>query len=200
MIPKVSRWLQINFSALLEPRYNYKQQEHIYTSRVKMASTAMIHFGLDPGKFVFFLGVEYTRYTRDVHRILSAVKEHISSEDFAHMRRILLDGCPAELTFEEPLRNKMEMITRGNSKSFNENSELVKKTMNKEDRYSHVPPLDILICLLSPYLRHTTQTIVLKEGKNPCLCCGASITKKPADIIMNQITLVAQEPPSSLGE
>jgi hypothetical protein len=59
------------------------------------------------------------------------------------------------------------------------------QTMNMEDRYSHVAPLDILICLLSPYLRHTTQTMVLKEGKNPCLCCDASTTKKPTDIIIN---------------
>ncbi len=78
MIPKVSRWLQINFSPLLEPRYNYKQQEHIDTSRVKMVSVAMIHFGLDPGEFVRFLGGEYTGYTRNVHQTLSAVKDHIS--------------------------------------------------------------------------------------------------------------------------
>jgi hypothetical protein len=50
------------------------------------------------------------------------------------MKRILLDGCPAESTFEEPLSNKMEMIFRGNSKSFNKNQDIVKKTMNKEDR------------------------------------------------------------------
>jgi hypothetical protein len=60
MIPKVLRWLQTNFSPLLEPCYYYKQQEHIDTSRVKMASTTMIHFGLDPGKFVCFLGGEST--------------------------------------------------------------------------------------------------------------------------------------------
>jgi hypothetical protein len=116
MIPKVSRWLRINFSPLLEPRYNYEQQEHINTSWFNMASTAMIHFGLDPGKFVRFLGGEYTGYTRDVHRTLSVVKEHISPEHFAHMKRILLDGYPAELTFKEPLSNKMEMISRRNSK------------------------------------------------------------------------------------
>jgi hypothetical protein len=70
MIPKVLRWLQTNFSPLLEPRYNYKQQEHIETSWVKMASAAMIHFGLDPGKFVSFLGGEYTGYICNVHRTL----------------------------------------------------------------------------------------------------------------------------------
>ncbi len=199
MIPKVSRWLQINFSPLLEPRYNYEQQEHIDTSRVKMASAAMIHFGIDPGKFVCFLGGEYTRYTRNVHQTLSAVKDYISPEDLAYMKRILLDGCPAELTFKEPLSNKMEMILRGNSKSFNENPEIVKKTMNKEDRYSHVAPLDILICLLSPYLRHTMQTMVLKEGKTPQLHYDASTTKKPTDILMNQITPVAREAPITFG-
>jgi hypothetical protein len=56
------------------------------------------------------------------------LNDHISPEDLAHMKRILLDGCPAgELTFKEPLSNKMEMISRGNSKSFNKNPEIVKK-------------------------------------------------------------------------
>ncbi len=185
MIPKVSRWLQIDFSPFLELRYNYKQQEHIAKFRVEMASMAMIHFGLDPGKFVCFLGEEYTGYTRYLHWTLSLVKDHIAPEELAQMKCILLDGCPAELTFKEPLSKKMEMISRENSKSFNENPEIVKNTMNKEDRYSHIVSLDILICLLSPYLRHTMQTMVLKEGKNPCLCYDASTTKKPTDIVMN---------------
>jgi len=34
------------------------------------------------------------------------------------------------------------MIKHGNSKSFVENSDLVRKTMNKEERYSHVLSLD----------------------------------------------------------
>ncbi len=86
-----------------------------------MASMAMIHFRLNPGEVVCFLGGEYTRYTRNVHRTLSVVKDHISPEDLSNMKRILLDSCPAELTFEEPLSNKMKMISRGNSKSFNKN-------------------------------------------------------------------------------
>jgi hypothetical protein len=80
----------------------------------------------------------------------------------------------------------MEMISRGNSKSFNNKPEIVKKTINKEDRYSHIVPLDILICLLLPYLRHTTQTMVIKEDKNPHLCYNASTTRKPTNIVMNQ--------------
>jgi hypothetical protein len=67
----------IDFSPLLEPRYNYEQQEHINTSWVKMASAALIHFGINPGKFVCFMGGEYTGYTHDAHQTLSAVKYHI---------------------------------------------------------------------------------------------------------------------------
>ncbi len=95
MIPKVSRLLRIDFSPLLESGYNCKQQEHIDTSQVKMASAEMIYFGLNPGKFVRFLGGEHTVYTRDVHWTLSVVKDHISPEDLIHMKCILLDGCPA---------------------------------------------------------------------------------------------------------
>ena len=76
-----------------------------------MASSAIIHFGLDPGKFVRFLGREYMGYVRDIQRTLKVVRDRISPEDLTHMERMLLDSCPAELTFKEPLNNKMEMIS-----------------------------------------------------------------------------------------
>jgi hypothetical protein len=150
-----------------------------------MASAAMIHFGSDPSKFVHILGGEYTGYSRNVQRTLLAINNSISPEDLAHMKQILLDGCPAALTFKKPLSYKMEMISRGNSKSFNDNPEIVKKTINKKDIYNHVVPLDILICLLSLHLRYTTQTMVIKDDKNPCLCYNASTMRKPTNIVMN---------------
>ena len=91
------------------------------------------------------------------------------------------------------------MIKRGNSKSFNENPELVAKTMNKEDRYSHVLPLDELLCTFSPYCRHTTQILVIKLGKNDRLCYEASTTRLPTDIVMNQVTPVKNKAPITFG-
>jgi hypothetical protein len=108
---------------------------------------------------------------------------------------ILLDGCPAQLNFEEPLSNKIEMIECGNSKSFNDNTVLVLKTMNKEDRYSHLIPLDKITCCFSPYCCHTTQTMVIKAGKSDRLCWDGSTTIKPTDIIMNQVTPITCEAP-----
>ena len=147
----------------------------------------MIHFGLDPGKFICFLSGEYTGQYRNVRRTLDAVCDHITPEDYDHIKRILMDGCHAQFTFKEPLSNKLEFISRGNSKSFVDNPALVRKTMNKEDRYSHLVPMDPLLCKLSPYLRHTMQSIVIKEGKSDRIVWDGSTVIRPTDVVMNAI-------------
>jgi hypothetical protein len=158
----------------------------------------MIHYGLDPGKCVRFLSGKYTRQHQDVCCTLDAVRDHVTSDNHGHMKRILLDGCPAQLTFEEPSSNKLEFISHGNSKSFVENPQLVQKTMNKKDRYSHLVSMDLLLCKLSPYLCHTTQSIVIKDGKNDHIVWDGLTVTRLADIVMNQVTPVAQESPVPL--
>jgi hypothetical protein len=111
----------------------------------------------------------------------------------------LLDGCPTQLTFKEPSSNKLKFIFHGNSKSFVENPQLVQKTMNKEVRYSHLVPMDLLLCKLSPYLHHTMQSIVIKDGKNNHIVWDGSTVTQPTDIVMNQVTPVAQEAPVTFG-
>jgi hypothetical protein len=164
-----------------------------------MASAAMVHFGLDPGKFVRWMGGEYTGYYRNIKATLLAVRPYITADNYNHSERILLDGCPAELKFTEPLSNKLEMIRRGNSKSFNDHPELVKKAMNKEDRYSHLVPIDEDICQVSAYLRHTIQTVVMKPGKNDRLVWDGTTTLLAIDIVMNQVTPVNREAPITFG-
>jgi hypothetical protein len=60
MILKLKRWLQIDFSTLCKPRLNYKSQTQIDPHQVCMANTATAHFGLDPGRFVQWMGGKYT--------------------------------------------------------------------------------------------------------------------------------------------
>jgi hypothetical protein len=133
LVLKIIRWLTVDISLLRKPRYSCEQQEQIDPHRVEMASAAMVNFGLDPGKFVRWIGGKYTGYHCDVQRTLVAVCPYITAEDYNHIERILLDGCPAELMFAEPLDNKLKMIRQGNLKSFNDNPDLVRKAMNKED-------------------------------------------------------------------
>jgi hypothetical protein len=91
------------------------------------------------------------------------------------------------------------MIDQGNLKSFNANTALVLKTMKKEDPYSHLIPLDEIMCRFSPYCCHTTQTMVIKAGKNNQLCWDGSTTIKPTDIVMNQVTPIIREAPITFG-
>ncbi len=71
--------------------------------------------------------------------------------------------------------------------------------MNKEDRYSHLVPMDNNICCWSPYCRHTTQTMVIKLGKNNHLCWDGSTTKEPTDIVMNQVTPMTSKASITFG-
>ncbi len=73
IVPKVLRWLRVNFTPLQDPHLEYKQQDHFNPDCVEMASTAMIHFGLDPGKFVCFLPGKYTGQHWDIRRTLDAI-------------------------------------------------------------------------------------------------------------------------------
>jgi hypothetical protein len=66
IVPKVLHWLRVDFTPLQDPRLGYEQQDHINPYRVEMVSVAMIHFGLDPGKFVYFLSGKYSGQYRDV--------------------------------------------------------------------------------------------------------------------------------------
>jgi len=82
MIPNVARWLKIDFTPLHEPRFDYKNQLEVSHHRVKMASAAMLHFGMDPGKFVRWLGGEYTGYRRNIGKVLATVKPYILPNDY----------------------------------------------------------------------------------------------------------------------
>jgi hypothetical protein len=59
--------------------------------------------------------------------------------------------------------------------------------------------MDPLLCKLSPYLCHTMQSIVIKNGKNNRIVWDGLTVTRPTDIVMNQITPFAQEAPGTFG-
>ena len=74
-----------------------------------MASAAMVHFGLNPGKLVQWMGGKYTSYNCDIQETLAAVRPYITAKDYGHIEHILLNGFPAELMFTEPLENMLKL-------------------------------------------------------------------------------------------
>jgi len=98
MIPKTIWWLQLDFSSLCNPQYNYKSQDEISSIQVEMASAAMIHFGLNPGKLVRWLGGKYTGRLRKVNCTLTAVKDHVGTNNFNHMKSWMVSPLSSLLT------------------------------------------------------------------------------------------------------
>jgi len=98
------------------------------------------------------------------------------------------------------VQNKHALNCHCNQKNFIDNPEIVSKTINKEDRYSHLIPMDELICLFSPYCRHTSQGIALKEGKDPRVVWDGTTKSDPYLVVMNDIMYVDDEVPTRFGE
>ena len=199
-VPLIERWLAIDITSLSEPRFDYENQQSIDPNCVEMMSAAMIKLGLDPGRLVRFLDGEYIGSRRQVRRTINAVQGHVSAEDLKHMKRILLQGCPAKLAFTESAKSKRDMIDRGNQKNFVDNPDIVNKTLNKEERYNHLIPMHEVICLLSPYLRHTSQGLILKDGKSPRMVWDGSTKRTPLDNVLNEITSILDEAEITFGD
>ena len=66
--------------------------------------------------------------------------------------------------------------------------EVVTKTMNKEEKNSHLIPVKLWALLCSPYARSTAQGMQIKPGKNPRIIWDGSTKTSPDQIVLNKQT------------
>lgn len=188
MVNDVDRLRTMDFSPLKLPRLDYNNQEKIDENRVDMATALMIEADLIPGVAVRYLSGEYTAEHRDIESILSYVHGHVDPEDEKNMERFLTEGVPSSFDWVEPRENKMARLDMGNQPSIERNEELVRKTINKEDRYSHVLPMAKWIPRFSPQCRHNYQGLVTKNGKGRVVWDETTIPKDaPHLTVINRI-------------
>jgi hypothetical protein len=88
---------------------------------------------------------------------------------------------------------KSFIIEKGNQATFKMYPETVKKTMNKEDRHSHLLPVKLWVLYFSPWCRHSAQGILIKPGKNPQVIFDASTKGSPHEVVLNEYTLTKFE-------
>ena len=108
----------------------------VVNRHVRRVSTA------DESLFVFswFLPVEFGRTTAGEcpSDVLQVFGRRVRFAGLEHIRRALTHGCPAEFNWEEPGENKEAFICRGNAPDVTVDNPDVMKTINKEERNSHV--------------------------------------------------------------
>ena len=164
-----------------------------------MATACAIHYSLHPRMVIRYLKGEYVGEKRDVNQILSNVSPFIDETDAAHIKRILTQGCPSKLSFEEMLAMKASIIQKGNQATFKLHPEAVTKTMNKEDRHSHLLPIKLWVLHFSPWCCHTAQGVQFKHGKNPRVINDASTKSHPHEIVLNNMTTTEFEASITFG-
>ncbi len=149
MILDVKHLRHLNFSLLMKPRLNYSTQECISQDSVNLATACLIHYGLNPGMMTGYLKGEYVGKSRDVQKIINKVTPFVCETDIVHIKRVLTQGCPSRLVFDEARENKLFVIRKGIQHTFLQHPEVAKKAMNKiEKKPSHCPPE--LYCFFHP--------------------------------------------------
>jgi hypothetical protein len=196
MVPSVLELRELDSSPLLYPRLDYANQTEISQERVRMATASLIKHSMNPGMMIRELSGEYTGETRELDPIL---EKYVDPEDLQHMRRILSQGCPFEIDYEEDTAHKMEMLSRGNQKSFEDFPDIVEKTLNKEERFSHVLPVEDWTPAFSPFMRATPQGLNQRPNSNPRVIWDGSTKKLVTDEVLNEITSTDFEAVVSFG-
>ena len=201
VVVEFPRLMKVDWRPLLLPRLNYQSQSKIDINRVDMATALALRCGLDPGKNVRTLNGEFTAEHRDVKKVLSAVAPVVSIEDFNQIRRILCEGCPHSLKYQELNSSKSKIMARGNQKNFVANPDFVTKTINKEDKNSHLIPMHHWICDFGPNLRHNPQGIIIKPdpNTNPRVVWDGSTKHDPNDVVLNEVTSMEHEAEVTFG-
>ena len=86
MTTDVCRLRNLDFSKLKEPRIGYADQKEIQSSRVDMATAAIIHYSLHPGMLIRYVKGEYVGESRNVPQIINDVSPYIEQEDATHIK------------------------------------------------------------------------------------------------------------------
>jgi hypothetical protein len=155
------RWLPmsagcgIDFSKLREPKIGYSNQQEIQSLRVDLATAGMIYYSLHPGMLIRYVKGEYIGENRNVPQVLNDVSPYIDSVDSKHIECMLSMGFQSIIDFDESSEMKATIIEKGNQATFKMYPDIVKKTINKEDRKNHLLPVKLWVLRFSPYCCHT---------------------------------------------
>ena len=194
----------IDFSPLRLPRPNYASQLEIPTERIDMFNAALIHFNLDPALVIRYIQGELTASHRDIDNALSQLRPLVdlgtfSQTDYDDLARIYTLGCPNKFRIELSAAQKSAYMEYGNHSSLMANPEKIKKTMNKEERNSHLFPVSSFLCRFMSKVSNIPQAIIIKEGKNDRLVWDGSFRLRWQFLSINDLTDMEHEPTITYG-
>ncbi len=151
MINDVLLLRSINFSMLKLPRLDHAKQTEISLNRVDLVTACTIYYGLNTSMVIRYIKGKYVRESRNANAILEKVSLYICKVNCKHIVRIINQGCPSHIDFEESFENKHMVLWKGNRQTFLQFLEVTAKAMNKEEKNSHILPFRQWLVHFSPY-------------------------------------------------
>jgi hypothetical protein len=192
MVDDILLLREIDFSKVKLPRYDYADQTKISQERVDLMTVCAIHYGLNTSMVIRYLKGKYVGESRDADKILERVLPYIDEVDCKHIKRIINQGCPSHIDFEEDYDNKHMVLRKGNQQTFLQFPEKTAKAMNKEEKNTHVIAFRNWLVHFLPYCRATPQGIREKYGKHRVIFDSSTQTCSH-EIVLNHETSTDQE-------
>lgn len=197
-VPKLKR---VDFTPLREPRLDYASQKAIDPARVVMMDALAVHYDLDLGLVMRWLGGEYTAAWRlpALNELIDDLQGLLSEEDIAHVHRIITGDVPAELNYHESAKNKFHHINSKRHPSLDVYPEVMTKALNKEERNSHIMPFSSWIVQMSQVCHHVPQMVIYKNGKGRVIWNGTSKSWAWVET-MNEVSATLEEADVTFGD
>ena len=79
------------------------------------------------------------------------------------------------------------IVRKGNQALFKMHLEIFTKSMNKEERNSHLLPVKLWVLPFSPWCCHTAQGMLVKPGKNPQVIFDSLTKGHPHEVVLNDV-------------
>ena len=106
---------------------------------------------------------------------MNNIRGIVDNDTCDDVERIFTSGCPYKIAGHSSHKKFMDYKNYGNQKSVLKNPELIKKSLNKEDKINHAIPFPCWIARLCPHLFITLNGIIIKAGENDRLTWDGSI-------------------------
>jgi hypothetical protein len=132
------RVCNLNWRPLCAPNPLWQEQLCIDDERVNLRTAMLFHYDMDLATVHHQIGGNHISAHHNSAKILARLQHLLEPKLIEELRRILVNGCPAQLNVEGTSQEFTEMFAYGNHPSLTKNLDKVMVMMNKEDKKDHV--------------------------------------------------------------
>ena len=124
----------------------------------------------------------------------------ISTYGESHGRAIgvVIDGCPADLDYQESHENKQVFLQQGNHATVDAYQDKVDTTLNEKEHNSHIIPFYDCLVVFSAYGHHVPQSMLVRNGKARLIWDGSTKCNW-WETTMNEVTPTDREAGITFG-